>query len=267
VVLARVDAQLTVLRQKKELERTNAILSQENARNERELELARNIQRSFIPKTAPKLDFCTWDIHYSPLRAIGGDFFDFVTLGPQKVGFFLGDVSGHGIPAALVTSMIKVALPFAHQHPDNPSFFLKQLNHMLIGKISNNFVGAFYGIFDWEHRTLTYALAGQTKPVVYYPDGRIKLLESTGTALGLVKNGQEAKDNTLLLSQGLKFLFHTDGIQEALEGLSPKNHWEDFIYELKNEDGGFSQEVLEKALKDYKEAQKDDITLITMSLK
>jgi sigma-B regulation protein RsbU (phosphoserine phosphatase) len=183
------------------------------------------------------------------------------------VGFFLGDVSGHGIPAALVTSMIKVALPFAHQHPDNPSFFLKQLNHMLIGKISNNFVGAFYGIFDWEHRTLTYALAGQTKPVVYYPDGRIKLLESTGTALGLVKNGQEAKDNTLLLSQGLKFLFHTDGIQEALEGLSPKNHWEDFIYELKNEDGGFSQEVLEKALKDYKEAQKDDITLITMSLK
>jgi serine phosphatase RsbU (regulator of sigma subunit) len=93
---------------------------------------------------------------------------------------------------------------------------------MLIGKISNNFVGAFYGIFDWEHRTLTYALAGQTKPVVYYPDGRIKLLESTGTALGLVKNGQEAKDNTLLLSQGLKFFFHTDGIQEALEESKPQ---------------------------------------------
>jgi sigma-B regulation protein RsbU (phosphoserine phosphatase) len=123
VVLARVDAQLTVLRQKKELERTNAILSQENARNERELELARNIQRSFHPQDCPESWISAPGTSTTALYGpSAGDFFDFVKLGPQKMGFFLGDVSGHGIPAALVTSMIKVALPFAHQHPDNPSF-------------------------------------------------------------------------------------------------------------------------------------------------
>src|SRR5690349_12416135 len=153
VVKARVHTHL-VLRE------TRVKLAQQLLAIQKELETARLIQHSILPETVPRIDGLDIADRYVPMTAVAGDFYDFIVVDDHRVGILVADVSGHGMPAALISSMLKIALAAQALHADNPAQVLQGLNQALCGKFQHHYVTAAYLFVDMEKRTLTYAGAG-----------------------------------------------------------------------------------------------------------
>jgi sigma-B regulation protein RsbU (phosphoserine phosphatase) len=127
---------------------------------ENELVIAREIQASIIPENSPETSGLRIAAAYRPMTYVAGDFYDFIPVDRHRLGLLVADVSGHGVPAALIASMIKVAmrsvLPCAH----DPREVLRTLNRSLSGQLRNQFVTASYLWIDTEKRTALYSAAG-----------------------------------------------------------------------------------------------------------
>jgi PAS domain S-box-containing protein len=235
-----------------ELEEERNKLRARNEAMEFELVIARKIQMSLIPTKSryPNIAF-----YYKPMDKVGGDFFDFIdfkTARSDKIGIFLSDVSGHGVPAAFVTSMVKsFTLQFA-EIIDNPAEFIIQLNEFLFNKTGGNFITAFYGIFTPSNGDLVYANAGHNAPFIIKKSG-YEMLESknTGIPLGVHENKvmnelQIGYSNEhIVLNKGEKLLLYTDGFTETVN-----------INEKRENPNGnladFESAYLEKAISKYK---------------
>jgi sigma-B regulation protein RsbU (phosphoserine phosphatase) len=166
--------------------------------------------------TIPTLDLAT---HYQSSQRAGGDYYDFFPLPTGKWGIFIADVSGHGIPAAV---LMAVTHCIAHTHPgppQPPGKVLDYLNHHLASKYTHqneNFITAFYGVYDPADRTLTYACAGHNPPrLKRCQDGTLLALDRAGGyPLGITSEG--AYDECVQqLQPGDQIIFYTDGITEA----------------------------------------------------
>jgi sigma-B regulation protein RsbU (phosphoserine phosphatase) len=202
---------------------SNLVLSDELQRAyqalDRELKTVGEIQRSLLPArlpTIPTLDLAT---HYQSSQRAGGDYYDFFPLPTGKWGIFIADVSGHGIPAAV---LMAVTHCIAHTHPgppQPPGKVLDYLNHHLASKYTHqneNFITAFYGVYDPADRTLTYACAGHNPPrLKRCQDGTLLALDRAGGyPLGITSEG--AYDECVQqLQPGDQIIFYTDGITEA----------------------------------------------------
>jgi sigma-B regulation protein RsbU (phosphoserine phosphatase) len=202
---------------------SNLVLSDELQRAyqalDRELKTVGEIQRSLLPTrlpTIPTLDLAT---HYQPSQRAGGDYYDFFPLPTGKWGIFIADVSGHGTPAAV---LMAVTHCIAHTHPgppQPPAKVLAYLNRHLASMYTSqneNFVTAFYGVYDPADRTLTYACAGHNPPrLKRCQDGSLLALDRAGGfPLGITSEG--AYDECVQQFQpGDQILFYTDGITEA----------------------------------------------------
>jgi len=125
-----------------------------------ELEMARQIQLSILPHSVPQLPGLEIAARYSPMTSVAGDFYDFIQLDNKHIGILIADVSGHGLPSALIASMIQVALAGQAPHAAEPAKVLAGLNRALVGKFSMNFVTAAYVYVDLEKGLLRYAGAG-----------------------------------------------------------------------------------------------------------
>jgi sigma-B regulation protein RsbU (phosphoserine phosphatase) len=202
---------------------SNLVLSDELQRTyqalDRELKIVGEIQRSLLPArlpTIPTLDLAT---HYQSSQRAGGDYYDFFPLPAGKWGIFIADVSGHGTPAAV---LMAVTHCIAHTHPGPahpPAKVLEYLNHHLATKYTNqneNFITAFYGVYDPADRTLTYACAGHNPPrLKRCQDGTLLELNAvSGLPLGITSQGKydECRQQ---LQPGDQIVFYTDGITEA----------------------------------------------------
>ncbi len=194
-------------------------LLQKNQLIEEELELARQIQLQFIPSQPPSRHFA---FYFHPMIQIGGDFFDIRRIDTYKWGIFISDVSGHGVPAAFITSLIKSHLlqsPNVH----DPATLLYGLNEFLFSYLAGNFVTAIYLIYDEEKQTLTYANAGHLDPLFILPSGSLIPLPcfKRGIPLGVLRNPDlQALDkgyanHTYHFAEG-KLLLFTDGLIEAV---------------------------------------------------
>ncbi len=184
-----------------------------------ELEMARDIQERIIPKTSPNENIYSL---YKPTQLVGGDFLDFITFtGSEKIGLFLSDVSGHGVPAALIASMIKGGLSEFMRHSGSPAKLMYHLNNMLTVQSEENFVTAFFGIYDPETRMITYSNAGHHAPVVIHNNKIIRLKEDVGFPLSIMDNSElegsefDYKNITTLLPEKSKLVLYTDGLVEA----------------------------------------------------
>jgi serine phosphatase RsbU (regulator of sigma subunit) len=183
-----------------------------------ELNLARRIQMKFIPAEAPE----NIAFHYKPMYQIGGDYFDFIRHPDGRIGIFISDVSGHGVPAAFVTSMIKSFSLENTEALKTPSDYLMQLNDFLLPMTAGNFITAFYAIYDPFKKVLEYSNAGHNPPMLLSGGAISSIFVRNGFPLAVMSGAEMKKmrknyvDNRLNLKYGDKAFFYTDGLTEAV---------------------------------------------------
>ena len=174
VVKARVRTHLT-------LRATSQQLAQQLLAINNELEMARQIQLAILPRETPKIRGLDIAARYLPMSSVAGDFYDFIIVDEQHVGILIADVSGHGLPAALIASMLQVALTAQLAHASEPGRVLAGLNRALCGKFTNHFVTAAYVFVDMEKNSISYAGAGHPPLLLWRA--------STGSASEVMQNG------------------------------------------------------------------------------
>jgi sigma-B regulation protein RsbU (phosphoserine phosphatase) len=141
--------------------------------------------------------------------------YDFIQFnGQSRVGIFISDVSGHGVPAALISAMVKTLVLNAGNEKSDCSGFLAYLNNSLIDLAYNNFVTALYGIYDPATRVLRFARAGHPYPCLIEAGGDVRELRSNGRFLGVMPENR-CEESSITLHPGDKVLFFTDGLVEA----------------------------------------------------
>src|SRR6516165_8825128 len=208
VVKARVHTHLT-------LREAHAQIARQLVEINRELEMARQIQLSILPRSTPKIQGLEIVARYLPMGSVAGDFYDFVVVDDKHVGILIADVSGHGLPSALIASMVESALTWQRPHASEPSRVLSGLNRAIYGKFEGHFVTAAYLFADMEKGTVTYAGAGHPPLLMWQPKlGRVIDLVENGLVLGLIEN-PDYSSVCFSPQQGDRIVMFTDGIVEA----------------------------------------------------
>jgi len=180
----------------------------------RELELAGRIQHSILPRELPKVPGLDFAAGYFPCGEIGGDFYDFQVLDGRGLGLIVADVSGHGIPAALVASMVKIAFAAEAEGMAQPGHTLTRINQVLCGKFSGVFVTACCAFLDPTRGILRYACAGHPGPWLLRRVGGPEQLQLNGLLLAFDPQARfEASEVTL--AAGDRLAFSSDGLLEA----------------------------------------------------
>ncbi len=183
----------------------------------RELVIATELQKSFLPLSVPKYEHVDIDVLYRPSSYIGGDFYDFIRIDEQHLGVLLCDVKGHGVASAMITATLKFQLYDLKQYYLKPAELLEHLNDRLEQFFSSTgndyFVTAVYGVLHLDDVTFCYSNAGHSYPYLCSRDGIVALENEYGLPLGILSGmGYEQHEVTLTLGQEL-FLY-TDGIFE-----------------------------------------------------
>lgn len=182
---------------------------------QRELETARQIQLSILPKRVPAVDGVLIAAHYDAMSEVAGDLYDFVVTSSGEVGVLVADVSGHGVPAAIVASMVKIALAVQDREISDPGIVLTRMNRALCGRFDLAYVTATFALIDPATRTLTYASAGHPPPLLMRADGRLESLDERGIVLGLLPDASYESAVVRDLSAGDRLVLYTDGLTEA----------------------------------------------------
>jgi sigma-B regulation protein RsbU (phosphoserine phosphatase) len=180
-----------------------------------ELEMAREIQLSILPHSIPQLPDLKIAARFLPMTSVAGDFYDFIRIDEKHIGILIADVSGHGLPSALIASMLQVALKGQTHHATEPAKVLAGLNLALCGKFTQNFVTAAYLYMDLENHLLRYAGAGHP-PVLQWRNstGKTAQVLENGLILGMI---EEASYEALEfpLEPRDRHVLYTDGVIEA----------------------------------------------------
>ena len=181
----------------------------------RELETARQIQQSILPKNVPLVPGLSVAAHYDSMSEVAGDLYDFVITPSGQLGVLVADVSGHGVPAAIVASMVKVALAVQEGDIGDPGAVLTRMNRVLCGRFELAYVTAVFALIDPAARTLTYASAGHPSPLLLRFDGRVESLDHRGMVLGFLPAATYTSAVVRDISVGDRLVLYTDGITEA----------------------------------------------------
>jgi len=243
--------------------------AQERLRIEQELRAARLIQQTLLPKSAPELEDYQIAAYYRPAREVGGDFYDFLELEDGRLGLVVGDVSGKGIPAALVMANTRSVLRTVAQGGGiAPGEVLAEANEILYPDIpSNMFVTCFYGVLDPSSDTFTYANSGHDLPYLHRK-GEAEELRARGIPLGLMP-GMSYEEKKVVVDAGEGLLFYSDGLVEAHD---PQGEMFGFprlralVAEHDDEERSLVDFLLEELYSFVGEGweQEDDITLVIL---
>jgi len=194
-----------------------AILYEErmqNQRTEQELSAASRIQANLMPQRSPELPGYQIAARNVPSRMVGGDFYDFIPFDESHLGLVIADVSGKGIPGAILMASARASLRAYLEDPHSVRGVITRLNRILCRDTQpDQFVSLFYGMLDTADGTITYTNAGHNAPVVFRNHERI-LLEQGGPILGVLPNALY-EDGVIQILEGDMVLFYTDGITEA----------------------------------------------------
>jgi serine phosphatase RsbU (regulator of sigma subunit) len=232
----------------------------------REIGIARDVQARLLPQSVPRLRTLELAAHCIQARSVGGDYYDFLDLGPQQIGFVLADVAGKGIQAALLMANLQAHLRSqSGTSPQDPLRVLRNVNHMLWKSTdAGNFATLFLGIYSDASRRLTFVNCGHNPPIRLRRDGSIEMLAATATVLGAFEEWECSLGRTQLASGDL-LVAYSDGITEASRG--DEQYGEERLVQVVRDHAHGSAEAIAAAiLASVQEfgagEQSDDLTLL-----
>jgi len=239
---------------------------------EKDLNHARDMQKHLLPEKPPSIPGFSIAASSIPARWVCGDFYDFISLGSQDMALTLADVSGKGASAAMIATMLQTAARMCIGEYYPIPAILSILNRFIVKHTDASYATMFYGVLNAASRTFIYSNAGHP-PSILYHDGKIRLLKTGGTVVGLFDDSVYEQETIKLQSNDV-LVIYSDGVTDA--GIDP---------EIDDENAGFGQQRLEdiiianaslpadellKSISDevtrhaYNTKQFDDITLIVM---
>jgi serine phosphatase RsbU (regulator of sigma subunit) len=242
----------------------------------KELQIANQIQSSILPREVPHLTGLEIVARYVPMSAVAGDFYDFVVVDDRHIGVLVADVTGHGVPAALIASMLKVAFAGQTAHADDPARVLSGLNRVLCGKFEAHFITAAYVFVDLDKLALRYAGAGHP-PLLIAPhttaharERESREIEENGLMLGLFPEATYSSVE-IQLDAGDRILLYTDGILEAMNAAREefgKSRLKEFLAASTASASHFADALLLELRRwsgaDAERSRDDDITLLIL---
>ena len=248
----------------------------ERERMAKELEIARNVQMSLLPKQNPLTE--GYDIAgvCIPALEVGGDYYDFFHLGDGRIGIAIGDVSGKGVPAAIYMTLTKGILQSYAAENESPKAVLDKLNRQMYTNIErSSFVSLFYAVLDMKRGVLRFARAGHNPAILVHSRRDANtLLEPKGMAVGLEAGerfGQLLEEHEIQLESGDVLTFYTDGFTEA----STRNgdefgerRLEQVISEHKNASANVIIQEVVRRVKRFvgSHPQHDDMTMVVVKV-
>lgn len=188
----------------------------EKEKLERELQLAHNIQMSILPQGLPQVADYDFGAQIVPARAVGGDFYDVITLGEQKLGIVVGDVSGKGVPAAIYMAQTHALIHVAADLYLTPGDVLRRVNHQLVTMGTPSlWVTVLYGVLDTALGRFSFARAGHELPLVGVDGGEVAPVPlGVGQPLGLLDE-PILDEGTVSIPRGGNLLLYSDGFVDA----------------------------------------------------
>ncbi|MGA7306196.1 MAG: SpoIIE family protein phosphatase [Rhodothermales bacterium] len=200
----------------------NARLFEEQIDKERlarELVIAREVQRKLLPQALPSVEGMTVAASSVSAQEVGGDYYDFVEVGPDRWAFIVGDVSGKGTSAAFYMAELKGVFRALSRLTPSPAKFLDHANHALAHSMEKNvFISVVYGILDLEKKQFTLARAGHCPIAMVNGSGEARFLRTEGLGLGLDRGvlfASVLEEETITLRRGDVFVLYTDGVVES----------------------------------------------------
>lgn len=187
----------------------------EKKRLEGQLEVARQVQLELLPPSDPQLAGFDISAYNFPTEEVSGDYYDWVPIYEDQIGLVIADVSGKGVPAALLMAFLRASLRNATHTGYATHISMSKVNNLLWESIERNqFVTAFYGRLDATNRTLAYSNAGHNPPLLIDAEGRTRYIDRGGLPLGMF-NDTRYHEYYLSFSPGDMLVLYTDGATEA----------------------------------------------------
>ncbi len=187
----------------------------EKKRLEGQLEVARQVQLELLPASDPTLEGFDISAYNFPTEEVSGDYYDWVRIYDDQIGLVVADVSGKGVPAALLMAFLRASLRAATHIGYAPHISMAKVNYLLWESIERNqYVTAFYGILDASNRTLAYTNAGHNPPLLLDSEGNAEFLTRGSIPLGIFRDTRY-HEYYLTLAPNELFVLYTDGVTEA----------------------------------------------------
>jgi sigma-B regulation protein RsbU (phosphoserine phosphatase) len=197
---------------------TEAVASEvaQRERLNRELEIAREVQQRLFPQSGPEIAGLDYAGKCRPASSVGGDYYDFVSMCDGRLGIAIGDISGKGVPAALLMASLQASLRgLAISNPPELSPLMVNLNRLIYdASPSNRYATFFYGVYDPKSREFMYVNGGHNPPMIFR-GGEVLRLEEGGPVVGLLGPAQYSQ-GLVTLQPGDTMVLFTDGISEAM---------------------------------------------------
>jgi sigma-B regulation protein RsbU (phosphoserine phosphatase) len=188
----------------------------EKKRLETQLEVARQVQLELLPARDPELEGFDISAYNFPTEEVSGDYYDWVRIYDDQIGIVIADVSGKGVPAALLMAFLRASLRAATHIGYAPHISMSKVNYLLWESIERNqFVTAFYGILDAANRTIAYSNAGHNPPFLMEVDGTVHFEERGGVPLGMFRDTRYY-EFFATIEPGQVLVLYTDGVTEAM---------------------------------------------------
>ena len=239
-----------------------------------ELKVAKNVQETILPTNLPFNDNIKIASRIIPLMEVSGDFYDVIRIGDDRIALAMVDVSGHGVPSALLTSMIKTEIDSQLKHETDTAKVCTAVNQNLRATLSET---GFYCtmvlcVIDLSKMEMEYSNCGHTSPIHFKNDGTIDMLTTEGFFIGTPLEA-EYEGRTVALSKGDRLYFYTDGVTEARGEGDRFFDDETFVAALRETRGLEVDRQLNEILRRVQEFQKggsadhrDDITLMVVEI-
>ncbi|MGC2300878.1 MAG: SpoIIE family protein phosphatase [Acidobacteriaceae bacterium] len=237
-----------------------------------ELEIAKQVQARLFPQSAPALKTLDYAGVCIQARHVGGDYYDFLSLGPTEIGLLIGDISGKGIAAALLMANLQAnlrsQLAMARQQPQ---LFLKTVNQIFFdNSVESAYSTIFFAEYCDESQKLRYANCGHLAGLLMRAGGELEELHSTGTVLGLFRNW-DGYTGECQLAPGDTLALYTDGVTEASDAQGEEFGQLGLIESLRRHDALDAKPTVDAVLREVQRyssgEQADDITLIVARCK
>jgi phosphoserine phosphatase RsbU/P len=244
----------------------------EKKKLEEQMQIAKDVQSSLLPAHPPEIEGYDIADLCIPTFEIGGDYYDYIRLDDSNYAIVIADVSGDGIPAALIMSAFRALLHSQINSNNNPSEIMSVLNQQIpIVSRKRDFISVFYAILNFKEHICTYTNCGHNPPVLLRSSGKMELLEQGGAALNIIEDAKFDFDS-VKLELGDQIIFYTDGVTEVFNSNSEEygiERLKEIVRESREKSAGEIISNIVESTKNFSGTKlyRDDFTMVVLKRK